>query len=523
MKLGFSTSFVQTPDFLSLCNLAEQYGYGGIELSPSDVTAPTPDGLFGSDRIGAGRKLRNRHLSAVSIHAGDPVGDTEADGARVKMLVRAAAGAHIPYVILVPSDGVEPQNIRATLKEAIREAEDGGVTLLFETLGAYANTARLLELLHHFTTDAVGAAWNVRATYFEGGESAEDTITSLGAYISYVRMGDRREGEDCLLGEGTLPVAEFDSALRSLNYDGYYLCDTCGEMTDPDLVLTHYAAYMNRQAQSTVKRRVYENRAGTGTFPWKRYDVLNLTFSQVLDTMVDLYPDQYAFRYTTLDYTRTYREFRRDVDQVAAAMIAMGVKPGYHVAVWATNVPQWFLAFWAAVKIGAVLVTVNTAYKINEAEYLLRQSDTHTLIMIEDCKDSNYREIISTLCPELATMKPGEPLHAKRLPFLRHVVTVGFSMPGALTWEEMKELSARVPQEEVRRRAAAVKPDDVANMQYTSGTTGFPKGVMLTHNNIINNGKIIGDRMDLSTADRMMIQVPMFHCFGMVLSMTSTM
>ena len=211
------------------------------------------------------------------------------------------------------------------------------------------------------------------------------------------------------------------------------------------------------------------------------------------------------------------------MDAAAAALISLGVKPGHHVAIWATNVPEWYLTFWATVKIGAVLVTVNTAYKIHEAEYLLRQSDTHTLVMIESCKDSNYKEIMEELCPELKSLTPGQPLYSKALPFLRNVITVGFQMDGCLTFPAFMDRAALVPQQEVRRRAAQVKPDDVCNMQYTSGTTGFPKGVMLTHRNIVNNGKVIGDRMDLSTADRMMIQVPMFHCFGMVLSMTSMM
>ena len=239
--------------------------------------------------------------------------------------------------------------------------------------------------------------------------------------------------------------------------------------------------------------------------------------------MAEEFPDQYCFKYTTLDYTRTYAEFREDVDRFAGALVSLGVRPGSKVAVWATNVPAWFLSFWAATKIGAVLVTVNTAYKIHEAEYLLRQSDTHTLIMIESCLDSNYKEIIQTLCPELASAKPGQALHCKRLPFLRNVITVGFSMPGCLTFDEAMARYELVPRREVQRLAANVRPDDVCNMQYTSGTTGFPKGVMLTHYNVVNNGKCIGDRMGLSTADRMMIQVPMFHCFGMVLSMTASM
>ncbi len=130
--------------------------------------------------------------------------------------------------------------------------------------------------------------------------------------------------------------------------------------------------------------------------------------------MVEEFPDQYAFRYTTLDYTRTYAEFRDDVDTFARALIAMGVRPGDHVAIWATNVPQWYITFWATTKIGAVLVTVNTAYKIHEAEYLLRQSDTHTLVMIDGFKDSDYVSIIKELCPELKTTEKGKasPLQA---------------------------------------------------------------------------------------------------------------
>jgi fatty-acyl-CoA synthase len=117
--------------------------------------------------------------------------------------------------------------------------------------------------------------------------------------------------------------------------------------------------------------------------------------------------------------------------------------------------------------------------------------------MIEYCKDINYKEIIEELCPELKNLEPGSPLYSKKLPFLRNVVTVGFDMDGCLTWEQMLSRSSLIPREEVRRRASLVKPDDVCNMQYTSGTTGFPKGVMLTHRNIVNNGKTIGDRMDL--------------------------
>lgn len=128
--------------------------------------------------------------------------------------------------------------------------------------------------------------------------------------------------------------------------------------------------------------------------------------------MVEEFPDQYAFKYTTLDYTRTYAQFRDDVDDFARALVSLGVRRGSKVAIWATNVPAWFITFWAATKIGAVLVTVNTAYKIHEAEYLLRQSDTHTLVMIDHCLDSNYREIIQTLCPGWPPQSPAPPCTA---------------------------------------------------------------------------------------------------------------
>ena len=332
----------------------------------------------------------------------------------------------------------------------------------------------------------------------------------------------------CLMGEGEMPIGDMMAGLRSINYDGFISLEWdpkwCEELDDMEIIFSQFINYM-RQFGDTSKAQsaLYYNRAGNGRYIWKKDDLIDCTFSDVLDRMVEEFPDQYAFKYTTLDYTRTYSEFRDDVDNFARSLIALGVKAGTHVAVWASNVPQWYIAFWATVKIGAVLVTVNTAYKIHEIEYLLRQSDTHTLIMTEGGKDINYGEIVAELCPELENLKSGQPLHAKRLPFLRNCITVGFKQKGCLTWNEALERAAQVPVSEVYRMAAAVDKNDVCNMQYTSGTTGFPKGVMLTHYNVVNNGKYIGDHMELSTADRMMIQVPMFHCFGMVLSMTASM
>ena len=525
MKLTFSTELVRAKSFLDLCKIAYDYGYSGFEIFDAvEEKKMHHDSVLRGGSPDAKRKLHNRALSVSALTYPYPLDSEQADAQSLRNYVDMAFDAGAEQIIVSVKENFNFEQISKLLTPAINRAEEKDIKILFETKDYFAQTSNIIKAINSFASGCLGAAWNIRETYFTAGETAVTTIETLGAYISFVRIGDKKDGVNVLVGEGELPVEAFVSAIRSLNYEGFISVDSNDEIEDFDIILTHFANYILGFASVTKSpTTLYHNRSRTGTFPWKRFDTLNMTFSQVLDTMAETYPDQYAFKYTTLDYTRTYSRFRRDVDEVAAALISLGVKPGHHVAIWATNVPAWFLTFWATSKIGAVLVTVNTAYKIHEAEYLLRQSDTHTLVMIDSYKDSNYKEIIKELCPELEDLTPGKPLYSKNLPFLRNVITVGFSMKGCLTWEEMVERAPMVSQEEVKRRASMVKPTHVCNMQYTSGTTGFPKGVMLTHLNVINNGKIIGDRMDLSTADRMMLQVPMFHCFGMVLTMISTM
>ena len=526
MKIVYSNKNVSRATFLDTCRYAFDYGFRGFEIYDAvKERSSHHDSILRRDRVAdAKRKLVNRNLAVSALRMPDAVDSDVVTADDVVKYVDMAATSGISNVILYLDNALSFDVLDEKLSAAVKKAEKTDVNILFETVGYLANTENVIDIINHFSSAAIGASWNVRGTYFAAGETSETTIKSLGAYIKYVRLGDMKDGKTALIGEGELDVAKLIGALSSLNYEGYICAAWNDEVQDADIVLTHFANYisqLNRNKKTFDK--TYYNRDKTGTFVWKKYDVIDATFSNVLDTMAEKYPDQYAFKYPTLDYTRTYEQFRRDVDECAAALISLGVKAGDHVAVWATNVPEWFITFWATTKIGAVLVTVNTAYKIHEIEYLLKQSDTHTLVMIEFCKDINYKEIIEELCPELKTLTPGEPLYSKNLPFLRNVVTVGFSMDGCLTYEQMLSRASLIPREEVRRRASLVKPDDVCNMQYTSGTTGFPKGVMLTHRNIVNNGKTIGDRMDLSTADRMMIQVPMFHCFGMVLAMTASM
>ena len=540
MKLSFSTRGWHENTFEEFCDIAVDLSFGGIELHNVNNRLFTDrDGAFHD--YAAAATLRRLYEKKLQIPCIDTLCDLSDPSAKettldeIRRCITIAGNLHIPNVRLKAAATDDPNaldGIAQRISEVLPEAEEKGITLLLETSGIFANTAVLREMLNRFACDNLAALWNLSAAYFAGGESAEEIIQNLGAYLKHVQFSDgvvtEKGVEYRLAGEGELPVAEMMLALRSVNYDGFISLvwdpKWLPELDDMEIIFTQFVNYMKQYNDtSRNEKTLYYNRARTGKFIWKKDLLIDLTFSQVLDRMVEEFPDQYAFKYTTLDYTRTYSEFRDDVDTFARSLISMGVKAGHHVAVWCSNVPQWYIAFWATVKIGAVLVTVNTAYKIAEVEYLLRQSDTHTLILTEGGKDNHYGQIIGQLCPELETMKPGDTLHAHRLPFLRNVITVGFKQTGCMTWEDAVARANQVPVEEVYRMAALVDKDDVCNMQYTSGTTGFPKGVMLTHYNVVNNGKYIGDHMDLSTADRMMIQVPMFHCFGMVLSMTASM
>ena len=520
MKLSFSTNHWSGYTMADYFEFAADYKFNGFEMH----------GVSEMDEADVKNVYHKLYDYKIKISCIDMASDISTEGERayeeLTKCIRVAKALGVPYVRLKAS---EEEGVREFFEKALVLAEESNVTLLVETSGIYADTNKLRDLLISYSSDNIAALWDLHYPYRVNGESPEKTVTNLGAYVKHIHIKDSvSENEYSLIGEGTLPIEKFVEALRSINYDGFVSIEWNpewdSEIDQPEIIFPHFVSYMSRfESLSRKKSTLYENKRGTGKFVWKKDALVEKTLSQVLNKMVEEFPDQYAFKYTTLDYTRTYSQFRDDVDTFARSLIALGVRPGSHVAVWATNVPQWYIAFWATTKIGAVLVTVNTAYKIHEAEYLLRQSDTHTLIMTEGYRDSNYSQIMAELCPELENTKEGAPLHAKKLPFLRNIITVGFKQKGCLTWDDAVRRHESVPVEELMRYEASVDVNDVCNMQYTSGTTGFPKGVMLTHYNIVNNGKCIGDRMDLSTADRMMIQVPMFHCFGMVLAMMATM
>lgn len=531
MKLSFSTRGWPKLSFGEMLDVALDMGFSGVEVYNLTKFDPLmgKDGPFHKYNTAATvRELREKGLSIPCLDTSFDISSDEKAVPSTKALIEIAHNARIPYVVVCALTENEDA-VYAALEELLPIAEAKEVSILLKTSGIYSDTARLRMTLDRFASDHLAALWDVHHPYRDYGESGDTTIKNLGAYIAHVHMRDSDDnGNYQLIGEGTMPIDSVMRALSSVNYDAFisleWKPDWLPDLQDPEIIFPHFVNYMSHfHSTRDMKKNLYFNHDGTGQYIWKKDELIDLTFSEVLDRVAEEFPDQYCFKYTTLDYTRTYAQFREDVDRFARALVSLGVKAGSKVAVWATNLPAWYITFWATVKLGAVLVTVNTAYKIHEAEYLLRQSDTHTLVMIESCLDSNYKEIINTLCPELKNTVPGEPLHAKKLPFLRNVITVGFKQSGSLTFDEAMARYKLVSRERVAGMAAAVKPSDVCNMQYTSGTTGFPKGVMLTHYNVVNNGKCIGDRMGLSTADRMMIQVPMFHCFGMTLSMTSSM
>ncbi|MBO5869489.1 MAG: AMP-binding protein [Clostridia bacterium] len=543
MKLSFSTLACPGYGFSDIYAMATDLGFDGIEVRGlgDDIFDNKHNMPFAAENLAdTVKKLASLGLE-IPILSSDCCLKHKALADENKRIVaeyiKAAKALGTKFVRVLGDDGPtavddgDDDEVLSQLLSILPMAEEANVTLLLETNGVYSDTARLKSLLDKVPSDNVAALWDIHHPYRFAKESPETTVQNLGMYIAHVHIKDSIEEDGKIIykmmGEGDMPIEEMIRALGSINFEGYLSLEWVKRwapyLQDAGIIFPNYVNYMARfVGRKFGSDMLIDDLRGQGKYIWQKNMLIDLTFPQVLDRVCEAFPDQYAFRFTECDYTRTYPQFRDDVDKFARALISLGVKRGDHVAVWSTNLPQWYIAFWATTKIGAVLVTVNTAYKIYEIEYLLRQSDTHTLVMCDGFKDSDYNAIMHELCPELNEHTAGKPLYSKRLPFLRNIITIQSEQKGCLTWEQALEYADLTPIEEVYRRASLINKHDVCNMQYTSGTTGFPKGVMLTHYNVVNNGKNIGDGMDLSSADRMMIQVPMFHCFGMVLAMTAS-
>jgi fatty-acyl-CoA synthase len=250
--------------------------------------------------------------------------------------------------------------------------------------------------------------------------------------------------------------------------------------------------------------------------PW----VDGLTFAQVLQKTAERYPHQDALVFPKLSYRRSYAEFHAEVEEAAGALMALGVGQSEHVGIWATNWPEWVILQFAAAQVGAVLVNINPSYRAHELEYVLNQADITTLFLTDRFKSSDYEALLTQVCPELPHCVPGQ-LQSNTCPKLRRVISIKTGkLPGAWSWQEFIAQASGVasaPRAVLQQRQEQITASDVVNIQYTSGTTGFPKGAMLTHRNLLMNAYYVGQRLHLSERDRICIPVPFYHCFGCVL------
>ena len=252
--------------------------------------------------------------------------------------------------------------------------------------------------------------------------------------------------------------------------------------------------------------------SGTGDVP-----LLGLTIGDMFDQIAERYPDNEALvsRHQGLRYT--YRRLREEVDRCARALMALGLAKGQRIGIWAPNCAEWAIVQFATSKLGAILVNINPSYRLNEVQYALRQSGCMWLVIAPEFKTSNYTGMIHELAPELAASAAGS-LAAAQLPELRGVIRLGEdASPGMLAWKDLLAMAGRVSADDLARRQAEQEFDDPINIQYTSGTTGYPKGATLSHHNILNNGYFVTELLRFTDQDRLLIPVPLYHCFGMVM------
>ncbi len=245
--------------------------------------------------------------------------------------------------------------------------------------------------------------------------------------------------------------------------------------------------------------------------------LIGATIGDLFDRVAEQLPDHEALvsRHQRLRYS--YRQLREECDRFARGLLALGLRKGDRIGIWSPNHAEWTIAQFATPKIGAILVNINPAYRSHELEYALRQSACTALSIAPPFKTSDYAATLREVCPELDGCEPGR-LRAARLPELRTVIAFGDqALPGAFRWEDVLARAETVPSGELAARGREQEFDDPINIQYTSGTTGFPKGATLSHHSILNNGFFIGERMRFTREDRLCIPVPYYHCFGMVL------
>ena len=245
--------------------------------------------------------------------------------------------------------------------------------------------------------------------------------------------------------------------------------------------------------------------------------LLGQTIGEALEHAAAMWPDHVALISRAQGIRWTWRELRDHADAVAAGLLALGLRRGERVGIWSLNRAEWALTQFAAAKAGLILVTINPAYRLAELEYALNKVGCAALVMVAAFKTSDYTLMLNTLAPELAASAPGQ-LSAARLPELRIVVQIGGrAAPGMIAFDQLATRGGEAERAALRALAGQLQFDDAVNIQFTSGTTGSPKGVALTHHNILNNGYFVGRALRLCQTDRVCIPVPLYHCFGMVM------
>ena len=241
------------------------------------------------------------------------------------------------------------------------------------------------------------------------------------------------------------------------------------------------------------------------------------TVGEIVKEAARKFPNTEAYVYPEHGVRKTFKEFDEETDKLAKAFIGMGIQKGEHVAIWSDNKREWLLSQFATGKMGAVLVTVNTNYQEKELEYLLQQSDATTLILCESFKGTSYLDIVRAICPELIHSEKGN-IHSEKFPHFKRIIVMSENEhEGMYSWSELLSHADKVTDETLENALKSLHNEEVINIQYTSGTTGFPKGVMLSHKNVVNNGQLVGDYIYLTEKDRLCIPVPFFHCFGCVM------
>ena len=327
MKLSFTIRHWPGMDWAQLCAAAADSRLAGLEIDSvyNPVLSQRMSPVNPELAVAARRELVRQGLEVPCVGVEADLTAEEA-AAETAAALEAAANLLVPYVV-VHTASSDSAAVREKLAPLVEAAERAGVVLLLESSGGMADTRRLVEVLDHFACDNLAACWCMFDTCLCAKESPQQTITNLGAYVRHVRVSDGSAGSRSpevgheLIGEGDLPLQALMDALRSVNYDGFLSLQWDPQWSegygDLEMILTHFAVTMSAYAREARRQNLYYSQTGEGQYVWKKDIVIDCTFPQVLDRMVEEFPDQYCFKYTTLDYTRTYSQFRDDVDQFA--------------------------------------------------------------------------------------------------------------------------------------------------------------------------------------------------------------